>query len=218
MSKRTILTVALLAACGRGAASDQETDQVRTSVEAMERFTTAMCACRDRACALDVNAKMTEWDRQMEERIPQDQRDLFHREVTRLSAVLLTRYAMCMNELSNGRSPVPQPAAPTVIEVTATKLFADYRSNEVAANRKYKFERLIVTGQVRRVRAGDKLRPNHVIELVGDTYGEVHCVYPIGGDLGKIEGLRSGQKITVAGAGDGVTIVAPRISSCEIVE
>jgi len=76
---------------------------------------------------------------------------------------------------------IPTPApAPSVIEVTAQELWADYKANQVAADLKYKDQTLKVTGTVIEIGKGFLDTP-YVKLLGGSTYIEslmgVQCMF-----------------------------------------
>jgi hypothetical protein len=81
------------------------------------------------------------------------------------------------------------------LHVTAGQLVADYRSNEIAADLKYKNQHLIVTGTLGRITS------EFLTLEVEDALADVQCIYASQG-YGS-EGLQRGRETRIFGTGGG---------------
>jgi hypothetical protein len=87
------------------------------------------------------------------------------------------------------------------ITVSASKLYADYEDNGIAADGKYKDKVLLVTGKVNDIDRDfmDKI----YVTLKGDEYfGDIQCFFAES-HVGEASQLSKGQTITVKGRCDG---------------
>jgi hypothetical protein len=217
MAMREFLMVAALAGCGGGSKPEQPTAEPQpiatpqdaaaptpTPLADLEAIQRRMCICDGGACvqaAIDERAAL----------------------VARVGAVdsdrwrqVDGRFTECMQAIMRGQKPPPMDSDDH--EMTAAELLAEYRANEVAADRRYRGRMLYVSGVVRRVQAGDGKRRGHVIQLAAGDFHSVHCVYSSDGDRQKLEAVRSGKRLAVFGTGDGAADGEPIIDPCEIGE
>lgn len=109
-----------------------------------------------------------------------------------------------------GRSAQPgsiqqeQQAAEKAIATTASKLVADYKANEVAADEKYKNRLLVVTGSVASI--GKDIMDNPYVTLSsGEQYDfrSVQCTFD-DDHIAKASKLKKGMKISVTGTCKGL--------------
>lgn len=107
--------------------------------------------------------------------------------------------------------PAPAPEAPTV-EVTATKLFADYDANEVSADDKYRGKAVMVTGIVRRI--SKNLDDDAVVELA--TPSEYNSVDATLADAKQGAALKKGQKVVARCRGVGKATLSVVVDKCSI--
>lgn len=108
-----------------------------------------------------------------------------------------------------------QEAEPvTATPVNASDLFADYDSNEVAADKKYKGQLLEVSGTVSSIDSG--LGDSAMVQL--ETSNQFMHVTAKGNDefTSAAASLTKGQKITMICEGDGEVIGMPMLSDCVI--
>jgi len=99
-------------------------------------------------------------------------------------------------------------------EVTANQLYKAYDSNEIAADDKYKKKKLAVTGIIDNI--SEVLGSISVDLKTGDGIGwtKVSCTMK---NRDAVSKLRKGQKITIVGTCDGLTLnISIDLSKCEI--
>jgi len=113
---------------------------------------------------------------------------------------------------------VSQPAAPKTEEpgmkITATKLYSDYKANEIAADTSYKGKTLEITGAVNEIKKD--ITNTMYVTLKGDQYfGDVQCYF---NDkyTSQLANLKKGQQLTVKGKCDGL-MMNVLIKNCEII-
>jgi len=120
-----------------------------------------------------------------------------------LSVVILAAFAMmAAGSLESEESTESQVAnqAPA-LTVSAVRLFADYDSNEVAADQKYKGKTLLVSGTVNDI--GKDIMDTMYVTLVGDgVIGQVQCFFAKS-HAGALAGLSKGMNVSVKGRCDG---------------
>ena len=110
-----------------------------------------------------------------------------------------------------------QPAAqkpPDAIKITATKLYGDYKANEVAADASYKGKTLEITGTVSDIKKD--ITDTLYVTLKGDQYfGDVQCYF---NDkyTSQLASLKKGQQLTVMGKCDGL-LMNVLVKNCDIV-
>lgn len=102
--------------------------------------------------------------------------------------------------------------APPAIAVDASKLFADYQANEVAADQAYKGQQLTVTGTV----AGINKNFTDDIYVEIGTSNEFMSIHAQGIPANIAAGLQKGQKITVQCEGAGLMVGSPILSDCAV--
>jgi hypothetical protein len=90
----------------------------------------------------------------------------------------------------------------TAMSVSATRLYADYRANEISADQRYKGKALLVTGVVDNI--GKDMMDTMYVTLKGDEIlGSVQC-YFAESHASKLSGLREGMNISIKGRCDGL--------------
>lgn len=87
------LVFVLVAGCGDGPNEAKHTVEVT-----LDHFTTRMCACLDKTCAVAVNVEMAQWSKQVPASAPVNAEQ---------SAKLMARYNDCMQAALLARSPMP---------------------------------------------------------------------------------------------------------------
>jgi hypothetical protein len=103
-----------------------------------------------------------------------------------------------------------EPSRPTYqpqehpVRILAQSLSADYKANEVSADRMYKGRLLIVTGTVKNIGVDAMDRP-YVSLDTGDLIAAVQCFFDRDNErqIVKLSQLRKGQRVTIRGRGDG---------------
>jgi hypothetical protein len=110
--------------------------------------------------------------------------------------------------------PVQQDTDTSSPNVTAARLFADYDSNEVSADDKYKGKHLLVTGQIRSI---DKdFLGKIVLDLSdGRSFNGVRARM-IPSEKNLVSGLSKGQVIVVSCVGAGMTVRSPILNDCHV--
>lgn len=105
-----------------------------------------------------------------------------------------------------------EPSAPVeeTIKVNASDLFADYSSNEVSADTKYKGKALVVSGVVGSI-SKDAFGKIYVALGTGDPLAAVHAN---GVPEGFAAGLKKGQKVVLKCRGNGLILTSPMLSDC----
>ncbi len=101
------------------------------------------------------------------------------------------------------------------IKISAVKLYKDYKANEVAADEKYKGKILEVTGTIDEISV---TLGTIFVSLLVDEYG-LETVKGMFSDKykSKIAELKKGQKITIKGVCDGLTLgIAVSLNNCVI--
>lgn len=110
----------------------------------------------------------------------------------------------------------PPDAAPMVVAsaVTATRLFDDYKANEVSADDKYKGKIVEVTGILKRVAKDADERP--YAELVADRYEVNEVTAYFGVDTALLGKLKKGQKLEIRCLGAGLVLTSPLLKGCGV--
>ena len=110
----------------------------------------------------------------------------------------------------------PQPQQPA-LKVTAVKLEADYKSNQVAADAKYKGKLVQVTGSVESI--GKDIMDTPYITLKGDQYGinNIQCMFSKG-DESVLAQVSKGDQLTLQGTVSGDAILNILVNDCQIVK
>lgn len=111
---------------------------------------------------------------------------------------------------------VVEPPKP-VINVTAVKLYNDYKANEVAADATYKGNVVRVSGTVETI--GKDILSNPYVTLKADQYGynTVQCLFSRQ-DEPLLAQLTKGNSIVLQGTVSGYTILSPMVDDCQIVK
>ena len=120
-----------------------------------------------------------------------------------LSVVILAAFAMmAAGSLESEESTERQVANQTPdLTVSAVRLYADYDSNEVAADQKYKGKTLLVSGTVNDI--GKDIMGTMYVTLVGHgVIGQVQCFFAKS-HAGELAGLSKGMSVSVKGRCDG---------------
>ena len=90
----------------------------------------------------------------------------------------------------------------TAMSVSATRLYADYRANEISADQRYKGKALLVTGVVDNI--GKDIMDTMYVTLKGDEIlGSVQCFFAES-HASELSGLREGMNISIKGRCDGL--------------
>lgn len=95
-------------------------------------------------------------------------------------------------------------------------LFQDYEDNPIAADQKYRYKKLRVSGQIKKIDREIMQHP-YVSFAVKDYFGDV-TLYFSRDEEPKITKLKKGQKITVEGKCDGLRLGNVHLSDCTLVE
>lgn len=105
----------------------------------------------------------------------------------------------------------------TVLEVTATKMIADYKANEIAADGTYKDKLVKVTGVVGTI--GKDVLNNPYVTLTNETpYGleAVQCFFSRA-DESTLTNLSKDTRITMQGRVSGMSLTNVMIKECTVV-
>lgn len=108
-------------------------------------------------------------------------------------------------------SPPAPPPAERPIEITAERLLAEYKANEIRADDKYRDKLLRVSGRIKRI-GKDALEQPMVVLGVGD-FDSVIASFEREGDLAS---LMRGNPIAVRCRGHGMTLSSPVLVGCAI--
>jgi len=107
------------------------------------------------------------------------------------------------------QSPKVTPDSNPSVIITASKLYKEYNSNEIAADEKYKGKIIEVTGVIRDI--GNDIMDNAYITLVGDEYfGDIQCYF---NEKSVVAKLSKGKRITVIGSCSGL-MMNVQINNC----
>ena len=107
------------------------------------------------------------------------------------------------------QSPKVTPNSNPSVIITASKLYKEYNSNEIAADEKYKGKIIEVTGVIRDI--GNDIMDNAYITLVGDEYfGDIQCYF---NEKSVVAKLSKGKRITVIGSCSGL-MMNVQINNC----
>lgn len=99
MIKRMLIALALVG-CKRF-------DDTAQALEQMDRFATAMCACKDKACADKISEEMARWGAEMSKH--DVGREQPSPEVIKQASAIAERLAQCMTKAVVDNSPHPTP-------------------------------------------------------------------------------------------------------------
>lgn len=122
--------------------------------------------------------------------------------------------AMAMTKASPAKAEaVAMVAPPERIAVTATQLYADYSSNEITANSRYKGKALLISGTVRAIQSDFRDQP--VIQLAAGDFASVSIS---GLSVEEASELSKGSKIQAACIGNGEMLSLPTTSDCKLHE
>ncbi len=84
----------------------------KCAVATMEYFSNEVCACKDKACVMQVNEDMTKWGTEMAKKATAIRDDKPDPALAQKSADIMTRYTECMTKiLMDGTTPPPDPCA-----------------------------------------------------------------------------------------------------------
>ena len=86
-------------------------------------------------------------------------------------------------------------------QVTAAQLYADYETNGVAADQKYKGKVILVVGEVENIDR-DIMDDIYVTLATGELIGSVQCMFSES-HANEASALRKGQRIAIKGKCDG---------------
>ena len=107
------------------------------------------------------------------------------------------------------QSPKVTPDSNPSVIITASKLYKEYNSNEIAADEKYKGKIIEVTGVIRDI--GNDIMDNAYITLVGNEYfGDIQCYF---NEKSVVAKLSKGKRITVIGSCSGL-MMNVQINNC----
>lgn len=116
----------------------------------------------------------------------------------------------------DNKSSTPTPKPVEAISVKAADLYEAFSNNEVAANKKYKGKILDVTGKVGSINSSFG---SFTVSLDADEWGitSIECSFKKvhEDDLAK---LNKGDKVTIRGTCDGLTIAWVCLSDCELIK
>lgn len=102
------------------------------------------------------------------------------------------------------------------ITVDYKTLFQDYEDNPIAADQKYRYKKLRVSGKIKKIDREIMQHP-YVSFAVKDYFGDV-TLYFSRDEEPKITKLKKGQKITVEGKCDGLRLGNVHLSDCVLVK
>ncbi|MDR2120951.1 MAG: OB-fold putative lipoprotein [Tannerella sp.] len=124
------------------------------------------------------------------------------------------------DQLSESFEPIYKKDTSAVQFISATELYAEYKTDEKAANNKYKFKRLAVIGVVAEVGYGEYQHRNKVcVELITDkefgVFNFIHCYFS--NEIEKYKALRDlseGEKVIIDGICTGLSFASVEIDIC----
>ncbi|AYN26711.1 hypothetical protein D8682_06740 [Buttiauxella sp. 3AFRM03] len=97
------------------------------------------------------------------------------------------------------------------IYVTPEQIFADYASNELAADEKYKGESLAIEGVVNAVKSGVNGKPYVVLKVAGFNKPYLQFVDT---ETDKLMNIKKGEKIAARCIGYGQVMGGPQLKEC----
>jgi hypothetical protein len=139
-------------------------------------------------------------------------------------ACLIVAFIVALNNKSDSvassravPSPNAAPSPPALvdakpIEMSGSDLLAEYHSNEVRADQKFKGRRVKLTGVIRSISKDLMDQPILVIEC-GDHLDAIRCDMA---DSTRLEELNSGQNIVILGIVDGLLIGDVQMKDCRV--
>ncbi len=110
-----------------------------------------------------------------------------------------------------------QQANPQPIDVSAAQLIADYGSNQVAADNKYKGPVLQVNGLLDSVNKDILGNPYIVIKASLDSFNSVQCAFAQGQES-QLSALQHGDQIVVQGEINNYILGSPMLSNCSLIQ
>lgn len=102
-----------------------------------------------------------------------------------------------------------------VIEVEVDTLINEYKSNSIAAERKYKGKLVKVTGTVEKVEA-DTYNSGYSVYLDGYYYTKIKCTLKDKDSIDKAADLNPGDTVTIIGVPDHFSLIIMYMTDCVI--
>jgi len=101
-------------------------------------------------------------------------------------------------------TPTPTEVVPD-ITITAKKLAADYKANEIRANQDYEGKLADITGVVNNI--GETLGQTYVVLSSGEDFSftDVQCFFSSASEIEKVANLNKGDKVTIRGVIKGLS-------------
>jgi hypothetical protein len=118
------------------------------------------------------------------------------------------------NTTGGGGTTQERPSEEAMV-VTATQLYAAYKTNEVAADNTYKGKLLEISGTIDTI-GKDILDSPYVALKTGEVFGSVQCMLSDEA-IAQAGSLTPGAKITLRGRGNGYLLNA-LVKDCDIVQ
>lgn len=132
-------------------------------------------------------------------------------ERTRATSTATTQYSTSPHTAPATQTAPAPPVAPSIIDISAEQLYADYAANEVLADSKYKGQWLHVTGTV--VEIGKDIADDPYVTLFGENrYATVHAWFKKSMN-GRLSELRKGEQIALTCVGKG-RLIGDAIIDC----
>lgn len=110
----------------------------------------------------------------------------------------------------NGGSANPDQGEPNL---SAAQLYSIYKNNEVAADAKFKGQRMCISGRIRAIDVDFIGNPS--VRIAIDDFDDVHCDFSKA-DKPSLASLVAGQEISIEGKCDGLLLGDPVLRECKL--
>jgi flagellar basal body-associated protein FliL len=108
----------------------------------------------------------------------------------------------------------PKPTI-KVLKLTAAELSKEYQKNEIKANNLYKDKNVEIKGEIDSITESDFLVDTVLIRLKGYNYNAISCSMKSRKGL---ENYNIGDKVTIRGKIDGISIFDVFVTDCEMIK
>jgi hypothetical protein len=126
----------------------------------------------------------------------------------------LTKTGKKVNEkqLANSNADVIENKEDAIITVTPIQYYTDYQDNQIAADDKYKGNKINISGKIQGI-GRDKQDGVFITLSAGDFIEDVRCFLQ---NEDAVKELKKGNKISLSGIGKGRDIFGPELEECVI--
>lgn len=108
----------------------------------------------------------------------------------------------------------PKPTI-KVLKISATELSKEYQKNEIKANNLYKDKNVEIDGTIESITESDFLVNTVLIRLKGYNYNAISCSMKSRKGL---ENYNIGDKVTIKGKCDGISVFDVFVTDCEMIK